>query len=82
MLTPKETKTLTKASRVIFNKAHTKLDEKLKMWMLEYMEVMEWVADDNVVTKDGYLTTQDSMYRAKIMTLEELIYYYYKHIKF
>ncbi len=82
MLTPKETKILNKASKIIFNTPANKLDIQTRLWMVDYMEVMEWVADNNVVSEDGYLTTQDSNYKAKIMTREELVHYYYKNIKF
>ena len=74
MLIPKQ-KILNKASKVIFNKPAHELNIHTRLWMVDYIEVMEWVANNNVVSMDGYLTTQDSNYKAKIMTREELVHY-------
>jgi len=82
MFTSKESRVLKKASKIIFDKPLKKLDIINRLFMVDHFDMMEWVAGDNVIRRDGYLTTQDSMYRAKIMTLEELEDYYVKHIKF
>jgi len=82
MFTSKESRVLKKASKIIFDKPLKKLDIINRLFMVDHFDMMEWIAGDNVIRRDGYLTTQDSMYRAKIMTLEELEDYYVKHIKF
>ncbi len=53
-----------------------------RLFMVDHFDMMEWVAGDNVIRIDDYLTTQDSNYKSKIMTLEELEDYYVKHIKY
>jgi len=82
MFTSKETRVLRKASKIIFNKPPHKIDMMNRLFMVDHFDMMEWVAGDNVIRIDGYLTTQDSNYNVKITTLEELENYYYKHIKF
>ena len=82
MFTSKESRVLKKASKIIFDKPLKKLDIINRLFMVDHFDMMEWIAGDNVIRRDGCLTTQDSMYRAKIMTLEELEDYYVKHIKF
>ena len=82
MFTSKESRVLKKASKIIFDKPLKKLDIVNRLFMVDHFDMMEWIAGDNVIRRDGYLTTQDSNYTVKIMTLEELENYYVKHIKF
>ena len=82
MFTSKESRVLRKASKIIFDKPLKKLDIVNRLFMVDHFDMMEWVAGNNVIRIDEYLTTQDSNYKVKIITLEELENYYYKHIKF
>lgn len=82
MFASKESKVFRKASKIIFDKPLKKIDIVNRLFMVDHFDMMEWVAGDNVIRRDGYLTTQDSNYKVKIMTLEELENYYVKHIKF
>lgn len=82
MFISKESRILRKASKIIFDKPLKKLDIVNQLFMVDHFDMMEWVAGNNVIRRDGYFTTQDSNYKVKIMTLEELENYYVKHIKF
>lgn len=82
MFISKESRVLRKASKIIFDKPLKKLDIVNQLFMVDHFDMMEWVAGNNVIRRDGYFTTQDSNYKVKIMTLEELENYYVKHIKF
>ena len=81
MLLPSESKILREASKIIFDTPPHKLDIPTRLWMFDHLNVMKWVADGNVIsTKEGHLTTQDSMYKSKITSTDELIEYYNKHV--
>ncbi len=82
MFTSKKLKVFRKASKIIFDKPHHKIGMMNRLFMVDHFDMMEWVAGDNVIRIDNYLTTQDSNYKSKIITLEELEDYYVKHIKY